>query len=205
MRVAHAGGDRPALDRQLQRVDLLGQRNVCQSAAGWPMLTEVSPPPASSQAAVPRPVVDGELRLARLVHQVARDTARGIAAGRRAGAVGIVEHQRGIRAVRARSRQAGRSPRRAAGRPARAPSRPLNGRSPHRALVDHHEIVAQPVHFHEGQRPVSARAVMARIYAGQRARIQSRHRRILPLTPGGVFLDRAPEWAVSSVGRATDF
>ena len=151
MGVAHAGGDGGAIDGQGEGVDVFGQGDrLPNRGSGWPMLTRVRSSPASSHARRPRSVRRVQAALPRFIHQVPGDATGGVAASRRERAIGVVESELGgdLRV----GFDDGQLVEAHTAVPVADGARQIS-RHRYAALagVDHDEIVAKPVHFHEGQ------------------------------------------------------
>jgi hypothetical protein len=139
---------------------------------------------------------EDEAGLAGAVHLGAGDAARGVAAGRGLGAVGVPEPQREVGAGRVLDERELVEAHAAV--PVPQGTRERRGdRDPGPPPVDHHEVVAEPMHLLEGQADVGFVTHGAHIVPNA-AWCQR------PLTPAPRDHMWRPEWAVSSVGRATD-
>ncbi len=155
VRVAHAGRHRIALDRQVQRVDLARQRNGPPLGVGLPHVDPSHAVACILAGQKPALGPDRQGALPRVVHQVPRDAARCVSAGGRKRAVGVVEHQphRGFRV----GMHHGELIEAHAPVPVAKRARHVLGhRRPALAEVDHDEVVAKPVHLHEGPAGVGA-------------------------------------------------
>ncbi len=190
MRIAHAHRRRRARDRQRQRVRRLGQRDLGpvelrrshvdrgQPAAGIDRHQQ----PALGQQR--QPVAAG------FGHQMPGDAAGGIAAGGRSRAVGVEEAQPRIGIA------GGLDHHQLVEADAAMPvaQRPRQRRRHHGTaapLVDDHEVVAQPVHFHERQGRLAKRIFHQRHILSAAGLCQN-PTPVLRLTPMGADDREAP-------------
>jgi hypothetical protein len=150
MGVAHGGGDGIAVDGQVQGVGGLGQRDVGPVGHG---VAHVDRGQATARVARLKDAAFGADRKgseAAHLHLVPGDAARGVTTSRREGTIGVIEGQTQVRLI------VGFDDRKlveadapvAVRQCTRKRCRDRTRRDPR---VDHDEIVAQPMHLHEGQ------------------------------------------------------
>ena len=204
MRVAHAQRDRIARQGQVGSIDRLGQRHLGPVELRLP---HVHRHPAIRQAHRRQPAALGDQRnrlRARARHDVVRHAARGIAAGPGPAAIIVPEIQREIGrvAVADLGQLVEANAPVAVAQGARQRWRD-HGLTAPPARVDHHEIIACPVHFHEAQ---AGRGCLIHHRPHIRPRPTSCQRPAESPLHLLVVGSIAPPhgWAVSSVGRAAD-
>ena len=150
MRVSHANGNRSTGQWQVQRIHGPGKRHLGPVQLRLAHVDADQPIGAAQGVQCAACRADAHAVLPCPPHHMIRDAARGIAAGAGPGAVAVPEIQRDIGVIRIPDfRQLVESDA-AIAVPQRACQRSRCHR-PASARVDHDKVVAQPMHFHEGQ------------------------------------------------------